>query len=107
MPSKYNKGLQESFEPMLEGTKTVTDSIEIATGVLSTMTIFLIKKMAGGAQPGYIGHQPGRLFNEEGRSLQRHASHQRTSGGFGREGGEADGSVEPADITNCGLEIRW
>jgi argininosuccinate lyase len=40
LPSTYNKDLQESFEPMLDGTKTVADSIQIATGVLSTLTIF-------------------------------------------------------------------
>jgi argininosuccinate lyase len=46
LPSTYNKDLQESFEPMLDGTKTVADSIQIATGVLSTMTIFLEKMKA-------------------------------------------------------------
>lgn len=40
LPATYNKDLQESFEPMLDGTKTVSDSIQIATGVLSTLTIF-------------------------------------------------------------------
>jgi argininosuccinate lyase len=40
LPSTYNKDLQESFEPMLDGTKTVADSIQIATGVLSTMAVF-------------------------------------------------------------------
>ncbi len=46
LPSTYNKDLQESFEPMLDGTKTVADSIQIATGVLSTMTIFPDKMKA-------------------------------------------------------------
>jgi argininosuccinate lyase len=46
LPSTYNKDLQESFEPMLDGTKTVADSIQIATGVLSTMTIFPEKMKA-------------------------------------------------------------
>lgn len=54
MPSKYNKGLQESFEPMLEGTKTVTDSMEIATGVLSTMTIFLKKRWQAALSPDIL-----------------------------------------------------
>lgn len=40
LPSTYNKDLQESWEAMLNGVKTTSDSIQIATGVLSTMTIF-------------------------------------------------------------------
>lgn len=40
LPSTNNKDLQESFEPMLDGTKTIGDSVQIATGVLSTMAIF-------------------------------------------------------------------
>ncbi|KAI1617817.1 argininosuccinate lyase [Exophiala viscosa] len=39
LPSTYNKDLQESFEPMLDGVKTTADSIQIATGVLSTLSI--------------------------------------------------------------------
>ena len=46
LPSTYNKDLQESFEPMLQGVKTTADSIQIATGVLSTMTIFPDKMKA-------------------------------------------------------------
>lgn len=37
--STYNKDLQESVEPMLDHVKTVSDSIQIATGVLSTLKI--------------------------------------------------------------------
>ncbi|CAL3967561.1 hypothetical protein PZA11_003826 [Diplocarpon coronariae] len=39
IPSTYNKDLQESVEPMLDHVKTVSDSIQIATGVLSTLQI--------------------------------------------------------------------
>lgn len=39
IPSTYNKDLQESVEPMLDHVKTVGDSIQIATGVLSTLSI--------------------------------------------------------------------
>lgn len=46
LPSTYNKDLQESFEPMLDGVKTTSDSIQIATGVLSTLTIFPAKMAA-------------------------------------------------------------
>ncbi|WPB02473.1 uncharacterized protein RHO25_007109 [Cercospora beticola] len=40
IPSTYNKDLQESVEPLLDHVKTVGDSIQIATGVLSTLSIF-------------------------------------------------------------------
>ncbi|ETI23179.1 argininosuccinate lyase [Cladophialophora carrionii CBS 160.54] len=46
LPSTYNKDLQESFEPMLQGVKATADSIQIATGVLSTLTIFPEKMKA-------------------------------------------------------------
>ena len=46
LPSTYNKDMQESFEPMLQGVKTTADSIQIATGVLSTLTIFPEKMKA-------------------------------------------------------------
>ena len=37
IPSTYNKDLQESVEAMLDHVKTVGDSVQIATGVLSTL----------------------------------------------------------------------
>jgi argininosuccinate lyase len=37
LPTTYNKDLQESVEPLLDHIKTVGDSIQIATGVLSTL----------------------------------------------------------------------
>lgn len=39
IPSTYNKDLQESVEPLLNHVKTVGDSLQIATGVLSTLAI--------------------------------------------------------------------
>ncbi|KAL6795620.1 argininosuccinate lyase [Trichoderma sp. SZMC 28012] len=39
LPSTYNKDLQESWEPMLDHVKTISDSIQIANGILSTLTI--------------------------------------------------------------------
>lgn len=39
IPSTYNKDLQESVEPLLDHVKTVGDSLQIATGVLSTLTV--------------------------------------------------------------------
>lgn len=46
IPSTYNKDLQESVEPMLDHVKTVGDSIQIATGVLSTLDIHPEKMLA-------------------------------------------------------------
>ncbi|KAI9731749.1 MAG: hypothetical protein M1834_004538 [Cirrosporium novae-zelandiae] len=40
IPSTYDKDLQESVEPLLDCVKTSGNSIRIATGVLSTLTIF-------------------------------------------------------------------
>ncbi|KAI9886763.1 MAG: hypothetical protein M1823_001406 [Watsoniomyces obsoletus] len=37
LPSTYNKDLQESVEPLVDHIKTVKNSIQIATGVLSTL----------------------------------------------------------------------
>lgn len=39
LPSTYNKDLQESWEPMLDHVKTVSDSIQIAEGVLATLDV--------------------------------------------------------------------
>ncbi|KAF2116727.1 argininosuccinate lyase [Lophiotrema nucula] len=39
LPTTYNKDLQESVEPLIDHIKTLGDSIQIATGVLSTLTI--------------------------------------------------------------------
>ncbi|KAK0611851.1 L-Aspartase-like protein [Immersiella caudata] len=39
LPSTYNKDLQESVEPMIDHVKTVSDSIQIANGVLATLTV--------------------------------------------------------------------
>lgn len=39
LPSTYNKDLQEDKEPLFDCTRTLLDSIHIATGVLSTLAI--------------------------------------------------------------------
>jgi argininosuccinate lyase len=46
LPSTYNKDLQESIEPMLDHVKTVGASIQIAEGVLATLTTQPIKMKA-------------------------------------------------------------
>ncbi|KAF9892827.1 argininosuccinate lyase [Aspergillus nanangensis] len=46
LPTTYNKDLQESVEPLLDHIKTVGDSIQIATGVLSTLTAIPEKMIA-------------------------------------------------------------
>jgi argininosuccinate lyase len=53
LPSTYNKDLQEGWEPMLDGIKTIGDSLQIATGVLSTMTI-MPKKMKAALTPDML-----------------------------------------------------
>ncbi|KAF5989840.1 argininosuccinate lyase [Fusarium bulbicola] len=39
IPSAYNKDLQESWEPMLDHVKTISDSVQIANGILSTLKL--------------------------------------------------------------------
>lgn len=39
IPSTYNKDLQESWEPMLDHVKTISDSVQIANGILSTLKL--------------------------------------------------------------------
>lgn len=39
LPTTYNKDLQESLKPMLEGVETVSLSVRILCGVISTLTI--------------------------------------------------------------------
>ncbi|KAI5806113.1 L-Aspartase-like protein [Geopyxis carbonaria] len=46
LPSTYNKDLQEDKEPMFDCVKTVSDSLQIATGVLSTLKIYPEKMRA-------------------------------------------------------------
>jgi argininosuccinate lyase len=46
LTSTYNKDLQESWEPMLDHVKTISDSIQIANGILSTLTIRPEKMLA-------------------------------------------------------------
>ncbi|KAI9716002.1 MAG: hypothetical protein M1812_005636 [Candelaria pacifica] len=53
LPSTYNKDLQESVEPMLDHVKTVGDSIQIATGVLSTLKV-LPEKMLSALSPDML-----------------------------------------------------
>ncbi|KAI1839858.1 hypothetical protein JX265_011802 [Neoarthrinium moseri] len=39
VPSTYNKDLQESWEPMLDHVKTISDSVQITNGILATLNI--------------------------------------------------------------------
>lgn len=39
LPSCYNKDLQEGWEPMLDSVQTVSDSLGIASGVISTLKV--------------------------------------------------------------------
>ena len=53
LPSTYNKDLQESVEPMLDCVKTVSDSISILNGVISTLEI-LPKTMFQALRPDML-----------------------------------------------------
>ena len=53
LPSTYNKDLQESVEPMLDCVKTVADSAQILTGVLSTLQINT-RKMRAALDPSML-----------------------------------------------------
>ncbi len=39
LPSTYNKDLQEDKEPMFDAVDTLAGSLQITTGVLSTLTV--------------------------------------------------------------------
>src|SRR5271168_4551342 len=104
LPSTYNKDLQESFEPMLDGTKTVADSIQIATGVLSTMTIFL-EKMRGALSPDMLATDLADYLVRKG-AVQGDTSHQRTCRCVGRERRKADGPAQQAAVAGGGQQVR-
>lgn len=46
LPSAYDEDLRESLEPMIDHVKNVSDSIQIANGVLSTLTVNAEKMQA-------------------------------------------------------------
>ncbi|EPQ28456.1 uncharacterized protein PFL1_03759 [Pseudozyma flocculosa PF-1] len=46
IPSTYNKDLQEDKEPMFDAVDTIRNSLQIATGVISTLSIFPEKMKA-------------------------------------------------------------
>ncbi|KAF3917807.1 hypothetical protein ABW20_dc0104530 [Dactylellina cionopaga] len=46
LPSSYNKDLQEDKEPLFDCVTTVKNSLQIATGVVSTLTIYPAKMKA-------------------------------------------------------------
>lgn len=46
IPSTYNKDLQEDKEPLFDAVDSVSRSLQVATGVLSTMQIFPDKMRA-------------------------------------------------------------
>lgn len=53
IPSTYNKDLQESVEMLLDHIKTVGDSMQIMTGVISTLKIFP-EKMEAALSPDML-----------------------------------------------------
>lgn len=91
IPSTYNKDLQESVEPLLDHVKTVGDSIQIATGVLSTLDIqpanmlrsltpdmlatdladYLVRKGVPFRETHHISGQVVALAEKEGRPMDK------------------------------------
>jgi argininosuccinate lyase len=89
IPSTYNKDLQESVEPLLDHVKTVGDSIQIATGVLSTLAVqpenmlksltpdmlatdladYLVRKGVPFRETHHISGQVVALAEKEGRPM--------------------------------------
>jgi argininosuccinate lyase len=89
IPSTYNKDLQESVEPLLDHVKTVGDSLQIATGVISTLTInpenmlkslspdmlatdlaeYLVRKGVPFRETHHISGQVVALAEKEGRPM--------------------------------------
>lgn len=51
IPSTYNKDLQEDKEPMFDAADTLSGSLQITTGVLSTMQVSL-RMIAMGIRKG-------------------------------------------------------
>lgn len=46
IPSTYNKDLQEDKEPLFDAVDSISRSLQIATGVISTMEVFPTKMRA-------------------------------------------------------------
>lgn len=105
LPSTYNKDLQESFEPMLDGTKTVADSIQIATGVLSTMTIFP-DKMKAALSPDMLATDLAGLPGLQRCAVQGDSLHQRTCRCVGRARRKADGPAQQATVAGGRQQVR-
>ncbi|RSL42870.1 hypothetical protein CEP53_011968 [Fusarium sp. AF-6] len=64
LPSTYNEDLQESLEPMMDHVKTVSDSIQIANGVLATLTVNP-EKMKAALDPFMLATDVADYLSEE------------------------------------------
>lgn len=89
IPSTYNKDLQESVEPLLDHVKTLSDSLQVATGVLETLSIqpenmlksltpdmlatdladYLVRKGVPFRETHHISGQVVALAEKEGRPM--------------------------------------
>lgn len=47
IPSTYNKDLQEDKEPMFDAVDTLSGSLQITAGVLSTMEVSILRFRCG------------------------------------------------------------
>merc|ERR1712000_75835 len=103
LPSTYNKDLQESFEPMLDGVKTTADSIQIATGVLSTLTIFP-DKMKAALTPDMLATDLADYLVRKGVPF-RETHHISGRVVALAEGGQANGPIESATTAGRGQQV--
>ncbi len=61
LPSTYNKDLQEDKEPLFDAVDTLSGTLQIATGVITTLTP-RPEQTGRRPLPGHAGHGSGRLF---------------------------------------------
>ena len=66
-----NKNLQESVEPLIDHIKTLGDSIQIATGVLPTLTTQSQPEKRGSAGAEDARDRVRRLPRPQGRAVPR------------------------------------
>ncbi len=88
LPSTYNKDLQEDKEPLFDAVESLSGSLQIACGVLSTLDA-----QGGGNGRGIdqrnAGHRSGRLFGAQRRAFSRDPPCRRRGCAHGRATGSA------------------
>lgn len=69
IPSTYNKDLQEDKEPMFDAADTLSGSLQITSGVLSTMNVSRATRLD--PQNGSLTNRSVDLPREDARCLER------------------------------------